>query len=52
MIPEGNNGDADGGDEDDETVTRIKELLDTRVRPSVALDGGDIVYRGFERGVV
>ena len=40
------------GDDDDETVTQIKELLDTRVRPSVAMDGGDIVYRGFERGVV
>lgn len=39
-------------DDDDETVTQIKELLDTRVRPSVAMDGGDIVYRGFERGVV
>ena len=39
------------GDED-ETVTQIRELLDTRVRPSVAMDGGDIVYRGFERGVV
>lgn len=39
-------------DEDDEVVGQIKELLDTRIRPSVALDGGDIVYRGFERGVV
>lgn len=39
-------------DEGDETVARIKDLLDTRIRPSVALDGGDIVYRGFERGVV
>jgi Fe-S cluster biogenesis protein NfuA len=38
--------------EDDEVVAKIKELLDTRIRPSVALDGGDIVYRGFERGVV
>jgi Fe-S cluster biogenesis protein NfuA len=37
---------------DDEVVTQIKELLDTRVRPAVAQDGGDIVYRGFERGVV
>jgi Fe-S cluster biogenesis protein NfuA len=37
---------------DDEIVTQIKELLDTRVRPAVAQDGGDIVYRGFERGVV
>lgn len=39
-------------DDDDEIVTQIRELLDTRIRPSVALDGGDIVYRGFERGVV
>jgi Fe-S cluster biogenesis protein NfuA len=38
--------------DDEEVVVRIKELLDTRIRPSVALDGGDIVYRGFERGVV
>lgn len=39
-------------EEDNEVVGQIKELLDTRIRPSVALDGGDIVYRGFERGVV
>jgi len=38
--------------EDDELVSQIKELLDTRVRPAVAQDGGDIVFRGFERGVV
>jgi Fe-S cluster biogenesis protein NfuA len=38
--------------DDEEVVVRIKELLDTRIRPSVALDGGDIVYQGFERGVV
>ncbi|MDP6176174.1 MAG: NifU family protein, partial [Rhodospirillales bacterium] len=31
---------------------QIKELLDTRVRPAVAQDGGDIVYKGFENGVV
>ena len=43
---------AAGAEEDDEIVTQIKELLDTRIRPSVAMDGGDIVYRGFERGVV
>lgn len=41
---------ADG--EDDEIVTTIKELLDTRVRPAVAQDGGDIVFRSFESGVV
>jgi Fe-S cluster biogenesis protein NfuA len=38
--------------EDDAIVTQIKELLDTRVRPAVAMDGGDIVYHGFEDGVV
>jgi len=39
-------------DEDDELVTRIKELLETRVRPAVAQDGGDILFHGFQRGVV
>ncbi len=38
--------------EDAEIVSQIKELLDTRVRPAVANDGGDIVYRGFQKGVV
>lgn len=38
--------------EDEEIVTQIKELLDTRVRPAVAGDGGDIVFRGFRDGVV
>ena len=38
--------------EDAGIVDQIKELLDTRVRPAVAQDGGDIVFRGFERGVV
>ena len=38
--------------EDDEIVTKIKELLDSRVRPAVANDGGDIVFHGFDRGVV
>jgi Fe-S cluster biogenesis protein NfuA len=37
---------------DDPVVARIKELIETRVRPAVARDGGDIVFRGFERGVV
>jgi len=39
-------------DDEDELVTQIKELLDTRVRPAVAQDGGDILFHGFERGVV
>ena len=38
--------------EDREVVEQIKELLDTRVRPAVASDGGDIVFRGFKDGVV
>ena len=38
--------------DDDEIVVQIKELLDTRVRPAGAQDGGDIVFHGFEDGVV
>lgn len=38
--------------EDAEIVAQIKELIDTRVRPAVAADGGDIVFRGFREGVV
>jgi len=38
--------------EDDPIVGQIKQLLDERVRPAVAMDGGDIVFHGFERGVV
>ena len=37
---------------DSETVETIKELLETRVRPAVAGDGGDIVFKGFKDGVV
>jgi len=42
----------DDAAEDDEVVAQIKELLETRVRPAVAMDGGDIVFRGFEDGIV
>ncbi len=38
--------------EDSEIVEQIKELLDTRVRPAVAQDGGDITFHGFDRGIV
>ncbi|QEO16867.1 NifU family protein [Acetobacter vaccinii] len=38
--------------EDAEIVVQIKELLDTRVRPAVAADGGDIVFRGYRNGIV
>ena len=46
--------DADKGDDpaDAEIVAQIRELIETRVRPAVANDGGDIVYRGFREGVV
>lgn len=37
---------------DSEIVKQIKELIDTRVRPAVAMDGGDIVYQSFENGIV
>eukprot|EP00911_Craspedida_sp_UC1_P002871 UC1_evm1s2102 len=39
-------------EEDDEVVALIKELLDTHIRPSVQGDGGDILYEGFEDGIV
>ena len=38
--------------EDEDTVKTIKELLDTRVRPAVAQDGGDITFQGYRDGVV
>ena len=48
---------ADTGDEffdadDAEMVEVIKELLDTRVRPAVAMDGGDITFKGYKEGTV
>ena len=42
---------AESGD-DDEVVAMIRELLDTRIRPTVQEDGGDIVFMGFDDGVV
>ncbi|GAC1508455.1 MAG: NifU family protein [Bradyrhizobium sp.] len=39
-------------DEDAETVEMIKDLIETRVRPAVASDGGDITFRGFKDGIV
>ena len=45
-------GHAEHSGEDADIVRQIKELLDTRVRPAVAQDGGDITFHGFDRGVV
>ena len=51
VILEPENEQADTG-EDDEVVAQIKELLETRVRPAIAMDGGDIVFQEFRDGVV
>ncbi|MEM7439760.1 MAG: NifU family protein [Pseudomonadota bacterium] len=48
----GQSGHADHDGEDAEVVSQIIELLDSRVRPAVAQDGGDITFHGFDRGVV
>lgn len=39
-------------EDESELVKQIRELIDTRVRPAVAQDGGDIVFHGFEDGIV
>lgn len=49
---EGEAASAQFDEADSEIVEQIRELLDTRVRPAVAQDGGDIIFRGFDRGVV
>jgi Fe-S cluster biogenesis protein NfuA len=49
---EGAEAEEDVDPADAEIVDAIKELLDTRVRPAVAGDGGDIIFRGFRDGVV
>lgn len=43
---------AAGTDGGDEVVNKIKQLIEEQVRPAVAMDGGDIIYEGFEDGVV
>ena len=48
----GTGGHAEHSGEDADIVIQIKSLLDTRVRPAVAQDGGDITFHGFDRGVV
>ena len=42
----------ENNDTNDETVNKIIEVLDTKIRPAVARDGGDIKFRSFENGVV
>ncbi len=43
---------AESDEAESDIVKQIKELLDTRVRPAVAQDGGDIIFRSFEDGIV
>ena len=47
-----NSGEEFFAPEDAETVATIKDLIETRVRPAVAQDGGDITFQGFRDGVV
>ena len=51
-VAEGAGESSDFSEADAEIVDQIKELLDTRVRPAVAQDGGDIIFHGFQNGVV
>ncbi len=41
-----------GAEEDSEIVKQIKELIEIKVRPAVAMDGGDIIFHSFEEGIV
>ena len=52
LFTAGAESDTPAAGEEGEVVAQIKELLETRVRPAVAQDGGDIVFRNFEDGVV
>ena len=51
-LDEGGPGAEEYAEADAEIVSQIKELLETRVRPAVAQDGGDIVFRGYDEGIV
>jgi Fe-S cluster biogenesis protein NfuA len=52
LVAEGDDTAAEAEAEDDEIVSQIKELLETRVRPAVAQDGGDIIFYDYQDGVV
>jgi len=48
-----NNSDSDTqSDKSDNTINKIKDVLDTKVRPAVAKDGGDITFKSFKDGIV
>ncbi|GBP10201.1 NFU1 iron-sulfur cluster scaffold homolog, mitochondrial [Eumeta japonica] len=46
------NNDTQIEEEDDDIVMMIKELLDSRIRPTVQKDGGDIIFMGYDEGIV
>jgi Fe-S cluster biogenesis protein NfuA len=48
LLDAADDAEAVGEDDESEVVTQIKDLIETRVRPAVAQDGGDIIYRGFD----
>lgn len=52
IIPSLNEKNKQNDEEETDVIKQIKELLDTRVRPAVAMDGGDIIYDRFVDGVV
>ena len=53
IMPQGEEDKTSASDtEDNEAVIKIKEILDTKVRPAVAKDGGDITFQSFDNGIV
>ena len=53
VMPQGEEDKTSASDtEDNEAVIKIKEILDTKVRPAVAKDGGDITFQSFDNGIV
>jgi Fe-S cluster biogenesis protein NfuA len=52
QAPLGPDYDAAGGQAQSEVVQRIRKVLDEEIRPSVAMDGGDVIFAGFQDGVV
>ena len=52
MTESAEQGEAEESKTENDLDKKIKELIDTRVRPAVAQDGGDIIYKGFEDGIV
>ena len=52
MLQEEEDKNSTSNTEDNEAVIKIKEIIDTKVRPAVAKDGGDIIFQSFDNGIV